>query len=69
MLSAKVVSQDFHRIRAAPYICRLWPWADIMCTCPDFLRCGGFCKHLRGALIEVCAVLNCFKLCIPASMP
>ena len=54
VLSAKVVSQDFHRMRADPYICRLWPWAEIMCTCADFLRCGGFCKHLRAALIQVC---------------
>ena len=56
-LTAKVVSQDLHRMRAAPYICRLWPWCDIMCTCADFVRCGGFCKHLRGALIEVCGVM------------
>lgn len=65
-LTAKVVSQDLHRMRAAPYVCRLWPWVDILCTCVDFLRCGGFCKHLRGALIEVCAVtilLVCWVCC------
>lgn len=63
VLSAKVVSQDYHRMRAAPYICRLWPWADIMCTCADFTRCGGFCKHLRAALIVVCALGEPWFVC------
>jgi hypothetical protein len=59
-LSALVVSEDLHRMRANPYVCRLWPWGDVMCTCVDFLRNGGYCKHMRAALLRVCGNVRIF---------
>lgn len=51
MLTAKVLSDNLFRVE--PYICRLLPWSEILCTCVNFESVGGYCKHLRAALLKV----------------
>ena len=56
-LSAQVTSENLFRGRSEPYICRLLPWSAIMCTCEYFQAVGGYCKHLRAALLQVSKLL------------
>lgn len=53
-LRAIVHSENLFRERADPYTCWLLPWELIACTCASFKAVGGYCKHLRAALLKVC---------------
>jgi uncharacterized Zn finger protein len=55
-LSAQVNSQNLFRAGAQPYVCRVLPWSDITCACESFQAVGGFCKHLRAALLKVSCI-------------
>jgi SWIM zinc finger len=48
---------------SAPYTCCLLPWARVACDCPNFQSVGGYCKHLRAALLKVW--VSCFMHVCP----
>jgi SWIM zinc finger len=58
-LSAQVTSENLFRGRDEPYICRLLPWGEITCSCENFQAVGGYCKHLRAALLQVSNFFHC----------
>lgn len=51
-LTAKVACGNLCQYGSS-YVCRLLPWVNIVCTCPNFAQYGGYCKHLRAALLKV----------------
>ena len=51
MLIAKVEPENV--FGGEPYICCLLPWKMVTCSCPSFQSVGGYCKHLRAALLKV----------------
>ena len=49
VLVAKVGSEN--AFRTEQYTCCLLPWKMVTCGCPNFQSVGGYCKHLRAALL------------------
>jgi hypothetical protein len=54
-----VTSENLFRGHVEPYICRLLPWPEITCACENFQAVGGYCIHLRAALLQVCSFFYC----------
>lgn len=52
-LVALVQSENLFSGESEPYTCCLLPWARVTCDCPNFQSVGGYCKHLRAALLKV----------------